>query len=327
MEFYADLTQEERIQSYDFIENFISTNVPDWSKWNEEITTDDVEALFSSQIALMPNKQFEFLLLHSGYIPDHYGNDSSQETLYSKLIESLVCEWAKRIGFESSHLQKQKSNKEDITIQKGNLIIVCDAKSFRLGRSQAAPNVKDVIKKQAYNTWLMAYEEDVRVGGLTTFPSLHDWQRGGEAYTYFTEGNPSVMMLYYEQMAYLIHKNIDATSIIDFLNSYSKIYPESSSVKSVYWSGIEENLFNDKIYSLYMTEIKTYLKEKVLHTIGKIHNRITHIEEEVNNMLPSLSMEELRELAKHTLITLQSQEMIKQEERINAFRLNRFDSQ
>ena len=31
MEFYADLTQEERIQSYDFIENFISTNVPDWS--------------------------------------------------------------------------------------------------------------------------------------------------------------------------------------------------------------------------------------------------------------------------------------------------------
>ena len=129
----------------------------------------------------MTNDDFALLVMHSGYIPEFYLPDSSQETLYSKLIESLVCEWARRIGFTDSFLQTQKSNKEDVTIKRRNNVIVCDAKSFRLGRSQAAPNVKDTIKKQAYTTWLDQYNE-TKVGGLVTFPSLHDWKKGSEAY-------------------------------------------------------------------------------------------------------------------------------------------------
>ena len=119
MGFYNDISKDNRVISYDFIESFIANNVSDWSKWNKDYGTDEIESLFSNTISNMDKKQFEFLILHCGYIPDYYGKDSSQETLYSKLVESLVCEWAKRVGFTESFLQKQKSNKEDITIKKG----------------------------------------------------------------------------------------------------------------------------------------------------------------------------------------------------------------
>lgn len=231
MGFYTDLDKEARLSSYDYIEAFIASNVPDWNKWNTEIGTDEIEESFSEEIRGMNNRDFEFLILHCGYIPDYYGKDSSQETLYSKLVESLVCEWAIRVGFDESYLQKQKSNKEDITIKLGDNVIVCDAKSFRLGRSQPAPNVKDTIKKQAYATWLEAYDEKSRIGGLTTFPSLHDWKKGGEAYKYYTEGEPSIMLLFYEHMSFILNQRIPAQTLIDFLLSYSQIFPFTISSK------------------------------------------------------------------------------------------------
>ena len=143
---YFNYTSSQLNNSFDFLENFIKENV---KRWDVAPNTTIVESSFSKVIQKMDNNEFCLLLLHTGYIPEFYLPDSSQETLYSKLIESIVCEWAKRIGFKDSYLQTQKSNKEDVTIKDGYSVIVCDAKSFRLGRSQAAPNVKDTIKKQA----------------------------------------------------------------------------------------------------------------------------------------------------------------------------------
>ncbi|MCP5170117.1 MAG: HindIII family type II restriction endonuclease [Hahellaceae bacterium] len=82
------------------------------------------------------------MIVHSGYIPESYEADSSAETLYSKLIETVVLEWSKRIGFKNSKLPTQKASMEDVSILDDHHVIVCDAKSFRLGRSQGAPNVK-----------------------------------------------------------------------------------------------------------------------------------------------------------------------------------------
>ena len=174
---YFNYTSSQLNNSFDFLENFIKENV---KRWDVAPNTTIVESSFSKVIQKMDNNEFCLLLLHTGYIPEFYLPDSSQETLYSKLIESIVCEWAKRIGFKDSYLQTQKSNKEDVTIKDGYSVIVCDAKSFRLGRSQAAPNVKDTIKKQAYTTWLGQYSCN-KIGGLVTFPSLHDWKKGSEA--------------------------------------------------------------------------------------------------------------------------------------------------
>ncbi len=324
MGFYTDITKDDKISSFDFIETFIAHNVKDWSKWNISFGTDEIESLFSNTIHSMPKKQFEFLLLHCGYIPDYYGKDSSQETLYSKLVESMVCEWAKRVGFNNSFLQKQKSNKEDITIKKGNKVIVCDAKSFRLGRSQAAPNVKDTIKKQAYSTWLMSYNENDRVGGLTTFPSMHNWKKGGEAYVYYTEGNPPIMLLFYEHLAFILNQGIKAEEIIEVLNSYHQIFPSASQNQSVYWNGITNALFgNYSDYSFYMSEAKTYIEEKVKHSADNIIRKLDIIGKEIDEYLNSVSSEELHKIAKDALLINKTKELNEQLMRIKIFRMKK----
>lgn len=91
------------------------------------------------------DEKFCKLLSCAGFIPDFYPNDSSEETLFSKLTKVLVAEWADRMGFESN-IVKTKSGYEDINFSIGEKTVVCDAKSFRLGRSQQAPNVKDFLK-------------------------------------------------------------------------------------------------------------------------------------------------------------------------------------
>ena len=321
MGYYSHLSEEERIKSYDFIESFISASVVDWSRWNIDLGTDDVEQLFSQELVNMSNTDFEFLLLHCGYIPDYYGKDSSEETLYSKLVESVVCEWARRIGFSGSFLQKQKSNKEDVTLVKDDNVIVCDAKSFRLGRSQAAPNVKDTIKKEAYTTWLSAYDENKRVGGLTTFPSMHNWKRGGAAYHYYTEGNPSIMILFYEQMAYILRAGISADSIIGFLKNYAEIFPEASEIQEVYWGGLFRNLLTDKkSVEQYFKEVEFYTREKATHSLNVIQSKIQHISEDVDTLLSNMSVEELQKIARQSLIESRSRELMEQEQHIIDFR-------
>lgn len=318
--YFSTLTEEQRIQSYDYVENFIAEQVKDWSVAPD---TDAIEAEFSKRLSHMEKEDFAFLILHSGYIPEFYPHDSSQETLYSKLIESLVCEWAKRIGFADSYLQKQKSNKEDITIKVDDKIIVCDAKSFRLGRSQAAPNVKDTIKKQAYTTWLEQYDANSRIGGLVTFPSLHDWKKESEAYSYFTEGTPPIMLLFYEQMAFILLKDIDCNKIIHFLNSYKDIYPDASKDKTVYLTGLNDNLFNDLLeeYNTFTQEAKQFLTERVNHTLKRIANILKRNYIIIQNEVNKISYAELKRQSIREKFNAQFGHLCKQSDNIKEFRI------
>ena len=296
---YIDtLSDRELNDSFDFLENFIKDNVP---SWDIAPNTAQIERTFTQCIQSMQDKEFSLLILHAGYIPEFYLPDSSQETLYSKLIESLVCEWAKRIGFTDSFLQTQKSNKEDVTIKQGNSVIVCDAKSFRLGRSQAAPNVKDTIKKQAYTTWLDQYTCN-KVGGLVTFPSLHDWKKGSEAYSYFTEGNPAIMMLFYEQMAYMLMYNIRYDKVIEFLTNYNVIFPSASKDRSVYWRGVKRYLLTSTqqdaaLFNQYMRECDTIIKKKVNHVLNQIASYLMDKRFEIEYEIGQLEIDQLREIA------------------------------
>lgn len=289
-------TEEQLYQSFDLLENFISCNVQDWSVAPD---TSTLERKFANEISKMSNDDFAILLMHTGYIPEIYLPDSSQETLYSKLIESITCEWARRIGFVASYLQTQKSNKEDVTIKLNDSIIVCDAKSFRLGRSQAAPNVKDTIKKQAYTTWLEQYPIENRIGGLVSFPSLHDWQKSSEAYQYFTSDNPPVMFIFYEQMAFMLLNNITANQIIDFLKSYNIIFPTSSKNKDVYWKGFNKFFFAgkkdeyinfDKIFSV-------IIDRKIKYSIAKLNNKLKEAMIQISNDVNQMSFDEVKRMA------------------------------
>lgn len=317
--FGADLNNDARKKSYDFIEDFISENVKDWRKAPD---TDALESSFSEKIKKLDNTNLAFLICHSGYIPEFYEHDSSQETLYSKLIESLVCEWAKRVGFTGSFLQKQKSNKEDVTIKKDNKVIVCDAKSFRLGRSQAAPNVKDTIKKAAYESWLDQYDEENRIGGLVTFPSLHDWQKGSEAYKYFTEGNPAIMLLFYEQMSFMLLHEYTAEDIISFITDYTKIFPKSSEKKEVYANGLHSRLFDKKKdeYNKFCDLFSSIIKEKVSHTIERIDSHLSESKSSIENEIEKMDAKAIKQIAIDASFHKSCNQLIKQKDNILKFR-------
>jgi hypothetical protein len=146
-----------RKASYEFLQSFVATN-HDW-KGAKPPDSDLMVSRLRAKLQALSNQQFAFLLCHSGYIPEEYPHDSSEETIYTKLVEALVQEWSIRVGFDKTTLPKQKSSTEDVTIQDDKVVIVCDAKSYRLGRSQKAPNVKDALKEGDVAKWIMAHRE------------------------------------------------------------------------------------------------------------------------------------------------------------------------
>ena len=93
------IDQEKRIRSYNFIEVFLEKNFQEYS---ETRNTKKITDSFLLSLSKFTKEEIVFLLLHSGYIPDYYGHDSSEETLHTKLTETLIFYWAKLIGFTKS---------------------------------------------------------------------------------------------------------------------------------------------------------------------------------------------------------------------------------
>lgn len=207
--------------------------------------------------------QLADLLIYSGYIPDLYDNDSSQETLFSKLVEVLVCEWACRMGF-SSHFIKQKASYEDVNITINGKVLVCDAKSFRLGRSQKAPNVKDFVKLEDIRKWLARY--DNTLGGLVTYPCTHDWSLSSDAYQYCSDKSAPTVMLPYKYLSFLLkYKNNFNTYDLAALWDYNTIFPTTlqkkmrGGNKNAYWLKINAEI--SKITKTTPQELRKYLSE------------------------------------------------------------------
>lgn len=151
---------------FNFMMNFVDSYFDGTNKsFDNNIVAED----FSRYLKNFSDDEFCNMLIYTGYIPDLYESDSSQETIYSKLVEIMVCEWANRMGFVGQIL-KTKASYQDVNILIDNKIIVCDAKSFRLGRSQAAPNVKDFLKLADIEKWLNRYEKDDRIGRTSNLP-------------------------------------------------------------------------------------------------------------------------------------------------------------
>ena len=237
------LKKKSRFQSYDFVENFLSNNFKEYEK---DKNTNTITDKYLIKLSKFSQEELAFLILHSGYIPDHYKDDSSEETLHSKLTETLIFHWAKQIGFDKSELPTQKSSYEDITISDNKNIIVCDAKSFRLGRSQSAPNVKDTIKLADYEKWLVKHGKK-GIGGLITFPSLHNWTRGGDVYRYVSDPKRKVLLLFYEHISFFLKYDYKSKNLVDLIKKYSELFKKQSKDKDTYWVKITENLFANNL--------------------------------------------------------------------------------
>lgn len=170
-------------------------------------------------------------LLQSVHIPNHYAVNGSKEKLFSKLTEVLFAVWAERMAFESL-IPTQKSNREDVLVMGERALVVADVKTFRMGRSQLAPNIKDFIKVSSFKKWIDQADnsEHEAVGGLIVFPESHEWAGQSEVYRLCSLSDTPIVMLSFERLALLLKykQHFDPQRFFE-LWDYDLLFPEALS--------------------------------------------------------------------------------------------------
>ena len=311
--------------SFDYLENFIKNNYIDRSlPPNTELLCDK----FQKELSKFTDETFEYFLCHTGYISEFYSHDSSEETLQTKLSEAVVLEWSKRIGFYKSYLPTAKSSKEDVFISDNDNIIVCDVKTFRLGRSQKAPNVKDALKLADIQKWKNDYKKDIRnkIGGLVTFPVEHNWSRGSDFYLYTTDKDSPTAVLFYYHLAFFIKKKMSPQTLISFLTSYDSNFPnrltKNDNNKDKYLAIMEKNIFANNLsdlpaYKAYALNIR---KKYIKNTINNVESYLLKSQSKINKRISAYNIEELKEKCSKVEFFYKNGSLIKQLECIKKFR-------
>ena len=207
-------------------------------------------------------------------------------------METLVAEWARRMGFKAT-LLKEKSSKEDVLIKIGkDNLIVADAKSFRLGRSQKAPNVKDFLKLADIEKWMSAY--DTPKGGLVTYPCQHEWQASSDVYRYCSNKNTPTIMLPYKYLAYLLKykSNYKTEDLLLLWKDFASMFPKellkttSGGNKSAYWEKINNAILNitrttNSEFNIFMNDADKLINECVQANIEYLEDIIKKIKANV----------------------------------------------
>lgn len=295
------------------------------------INSDEIAQSFSEYLKELSDNDFIIKLIFTGYIPDTYESDSSKETLFTKLVEVMTAEWARRMGFNSEYV-KQKASYQDVNIMIENKIIVCDSKSFRLGRSQAAPNVKDFLKLADISKWLDRYPKEQRLGGLVVYPCKHEWTKGSDAYQYCSTKSTPTIMLPYKYLAFLLyHSKSYNTNNLKKLWDFNRLFPDSlknkSTNKSEYWKIIDKELIS--ITNTSVDQLKTFLDcaNKLIDNyiqinIFYLNNLIKTIKDEKKKQLDELDKELLEQMLLKLMIKEEAKSIEQSIININKFRFN-----
>lgn len=312
---------------YMFMMNYVNTF---FSK-NSIINSDEIAKSFNEYLKNLDDADFINKLIFTGYIPDIYESDSSEETLFTKLVEVMTAEWARRMGFQSEYV-KQKASYQDVNIIINDKIIVCDSKSFRLGRSQAAPNVKDFLKLADISKWLDRYPINKRLGGLVVYPCKHEWTKGSDAYQYCSTKSTPTLMLPYKYLAFLLYySNSYNTNNLANLWNYKKLFPKSlkdkSTNKKQYWNIINTEIIkitntSQKELSSFMTHADELINNYIKVNIFYLNNLIETIKEEKKKQLDELDKELLEQMLLNLMIKEDTKNIEQSIVNINKFRIN-----
>lgn len=318
------LEKANRVASYGLLEGFVTSAPKDVAG---RFDTDASVAVLQAYLRTLDESRIAFLTLHSGFIPDHYGHDSSEETLYTKFVEVVVAEWGSRVGFTMT-LQKEKSSKEDVTFRSDEGVAVCDVKSYRLGRSQKAPNVKDAIKQGDYQKWLRAYSSENHVGGLVVFPSAHDWQGKSDVYSYVSNKVSPILLLFYEHLAFFLVKKAvapEGSSFFDILSAYSATFEKGhSKSRSEYWGKIHSEMARitgQPDVESFVSKAKEIVLEVAKWSAEKLVARIDTTKDEIEQEIERLPPADLKKRLIASEVELRTGQLSEQLKNILRFRL------
>lgn len=309
----------------DYIKNFVDNTFKKAGNINSTFISKD----FENKLSIFSDEDLCELLIISGYIPDMYNNDSSEETLYTKLCEVLEVVWARRMGFDSNFVT-QKSSYEDVVISINDKIIVSDTKTFRLGRSQAAPNVKDFVKPEDYRKWIERHQNN-KLGGLVVFPQLHEWSKGSDAYLYCSDKENPIVMLPFHYLAYLLNikneLNFD-TNRLQLLWDYSNIFPKKVKDRIQYWKSINNRLLmitGDRPENLkkYLFECEEKIFNYVLMKVDILENDKKNLINSILNHIENLDFYRLKTEFKNYIVTQETKKYDDVIDRIKKFRLDK----
>lgn len=263
-------------------------------------------------------------LLMTGFIPDTYEENKREEKVFAKLIEVLIGEVFKRIGFDVT-LVKSKSEREDLQITTNSKTIIVDAKTYRLGRSQIAPNVKDFIKLHTFENWINNYNrthKNEAIGGLVVYPSTHEWIKQSQVYKECSNKQTPVVMLSFEILAFLLQsKNQFKSSELLHLWNYNHLFAKRVNNRNDYWNiiykaisqaiGIGEGEIISEV-----EVFKLYYEESVKETLIHLYSKIETVYENIPQRILSMNEKEVRSLLQKILIRNETAPLINSIENI-----------
>lgn len=191
-------------------------------------------------------------------IPESYSHDSSEEKLYSKYTDALLCESFKQLGLKS-YVLKERGDAADVDAYAKNYSLVADAKAFRLSRT--AKNQKD-FKVQAMDGWRRDKDYAMVVCPIYQLPNTKSQiyeQASTRNVCIFTYSHLSMLLTYSEltnkadaeDLLHLILKAVDA------LNPSKDAY--------AYWYSLNKTMldYSPKMNELWKCE-KEIAKESII---------------------------------------------------------------
>lgn len=317
-----------------YFKNIVDQKYPDENK----ATVDIQAAVMQTAESLKKLTDDQFIeVMISCFIPDLYSGMGKREKLFTKLTELMVGEWWRRMGGEYN-LPTKKAGTEDVELKYNNSSIVCDAKVFRLGRSQKAPNVKDFLKLASVGLWISNLKQKYAkqginrnvIGGLVTYSSLHEWESDSEVYEECTNHDTPVVMLSYEVLAMLL-KYKNRVDLNEFLKlwEYNANNVITSRDKKRYWQYISN--FICRLTGLtshdYNQKMKEYHKAIMLAVAEYRKIVQVSIDETRNEILNDLKrfddIDELRQYVLDEIIKRDNSVAVDYLKHINAFRYYR----
>lgn len=212
-----------------------------------------------------------------GVIPESFDHDSSQEKLYSKYTDAVLCETFRFLGLQSLVLAGRADCADvEAVSQNSGYDLVADAKVFRLTRT--AKNAKD-FKVNSMHRWKYGKKYAIVVCPIYQLPS-------NKSQIYEQATSLDVCILSYSHLAALVNY-ADAgfsgeEALLKVLEVTSTAHPSPSSVD--YWSAINRALLDtdrERMPELWQRERRANL-ESIAH--AKIEG-LTHLAAERTRLM------------------------------------------
>ena len=291
---------------YNYIENFVDMQYANGTDITDD-SFEDIALVFEEYVErdFVRNADFE-RLIQCIYLPEKYPVNSSQEKLYAKLIETVVAIWSERVGL-GSDLVTKNSGVEDVRIIIGKYAILCDTKTYRLSRSQKAPNVKDFVQMASMAQWISNYNtqknEVKAIGGLITYTKSHEWNEYSDVYMQCSNMRTPILMLNYQNLALLLHfsEYYEPNDLL-ILWDYPNHFPEPTNNRHIYWKTIFNVLTGQLLkdvpdgeilkYSIYMDN---FVNDLIKYQYNRLNDYIEDQKYKISQSVEQMSLEELRD--------------------------------